>query len=303
MLNSADNRLDTRNAIFFALAAFLLFAVVDIFAKWLGQRYPVPSVLLCVAVVGLCMLVPFILWQKGRCGFIPRRPLRLHVMRAAQTTLNAFLVVTALSYIPLADYYGIVFAAPFIAAIASIFFFGDRVGRHRWSAIALGFLGILVIIAPSYHEFNIGTAAALCVPLTLAANAVLLRKIGKDEYPALFPFYSFIGLLAFNLPVTLMSGMELPAAQHLWVFVPYAAAVVLAIALLGRAFAIAPVTAAVAPLQYSSMLWGCLFGSFFFHEEATWNTWAGAAIIIAAGLYLLHRERLAVRAAVTQNAN
>lgn len=293
---------DSLKASFMGLAAFFLFAIVDVFAKWMGQRYPVPVVLLTCALTALAMLVPFILWHKGWRGFVPRRPIRLHILRAVQTTLNGALIVTALKYIPLADFYGIVFAAPFITAIASIMFFGERIGRHRWSAIAAGFFGIWVIVAPSYHEFNIGTAAALCVPVTLAANAVLLRKIGRDEYPALFPFYSFIGLVAFNLPIAFFSGMEPPAAQHLWLFVPYAAAVVVAIALLGRAFAIAPVTAAVAPLQYSSMLWGCLFGSFFFHEDVTWNTWAGAAVIIAAGLYLLRREQLATRPAVLQNA-
>lgn len=283
---------DTFKAMALGLASFFLFSIVDVFAKWMGRQYPVSSVLLCVAAAGLFMLVPFILWHLGWRGFIPRRPFRLHLARAVQTTVNGFLIVTALRYVPLADYYGIVFAAPFMTAIAAIIFFREKVGPHRWSAIAIGFAGIWVIVAPSYHEFNIGTAAALCVPFTLAANAVFLRKIGRDEYPPMFPFYSFIGLIAFNLPVVILGGGHLPAANHLWLFIPYAASVLLAIMLLGRAFAVAPVTAAVAPLQYTSMLWGCLFGSFFFDDPVTWNTWAGAAIVIVAGLYLLHRERL-----------
>lgn len=283
---------DTFKAVALGLASFFLFSIVDVFAKWMGQQYAVPAVLSCVAVAGLCMLVPFIVWHKGWRGFIPRRPLWLHLARAVQTTLNGFLIVTALRNIPLADYYGIVFSAPFITALASIIFFGERVGPHRWAAIAAGFMGIWVIVAPSYHEFTVGTAAALCVPFTLAANAVFLRKIGRDEYPPLFPFYSFIGLAAFNLPVVMAGAGPVPAAHHLWLFIPYAASVLIAIMLLGRAFAIAPVTAVVAPLQYTSMLWGGLFGSFFFDDPVTWNTWAGAGIVIAAGLYFLHRERL-----------
>ena len=296
-------RHDSFKAIAMALASFFLFAIVDVFAKWMGQHYAVPVVLLCCGVAGLAMVVPYILWRKGWRGFIPRRPLRLHIARAVQTTINGYLIVTALQYVPLADFYGIVFSTPFITAIASVIFFGERVGWHRWGAIALGFFGIWVIVAPSYHEFNIGTAAALCVPFTLAANAVFLRKIGRDEYPALFPFYSFLGILALNGPLTFMMDAPLPAVQDLWLFIPYAAAVVFAIVMLGRAYAIAPLAATVAPLQYTSMLWGCLFGSFVFDDHVTWNTWAGAAVIVVAGLYLLHRERIHARSLVLQTAN
>jgi len=290
----AEMHYDSIKAVFLALGGFFLFSIVDVFAKWMGQYYSASAILLLCAITGLAMLLPFILWHKGWRGLIPRRPLKYHLWRAVQTAANGLLIVTALKYIPLADYYGIVFATPFVTAIFSVFFFKDHVGWHRWLAIAVGFVGVWVIVSPSYHDFNIGTVMALFVPVTLAINAMLLRKIGKDEYPLMFPLYSFLGLLVFNLPVVFLTGAALPALVHLPLYIPYTAAIIFAIALLGRAFAIAPVTSTVAPLQYSSMLWGTLFGYFFFHELPTWNTWVGAAVIIGAGLYLVHRERAVV---------
>lgn len=287
---------DTLRAMLLALASFTLFAFVDVFAKWLGHRYDVAVVLLFCSVTGLSMLVPFILWRRGLAGFVPRQPLKLHICRAIQTTLNGFLIIKALQYIPLADYYGIVFAAPLVTAAMAVFFFREHVGWHRWGAIVVGLAGIWIVVAPSWHGFNAGLLAALCVPFTLAANAMFLRKIGRDEYPALFPFYSLLGLLAFNLPAVIVTGAALPAPGHLWIFLPYALCVLLAIALLGRAYAISPLSSSVAPLQYTTLLWGCLFGTFLFHETPSWNTWAGAAVIVAAGLYLFHRERIHAKA-------
>ena len=237
---------------------------------------------------GLPPLLAWIAFTRNAGAWRTQRPLA-HLGRATLGLGTMVLSFAALTYLPLAEAATIGFAAPFFSVALSALVLGEPVGWHRWSAVAAGFLGILIVVQPgSSHLPGMGLALALCGALGTAGVTITLRQIGRTERaPTIVLWFTCFSML--------VSGLFLPFFGHghdaaTW-------AILLALGLFGglgqlfmtSALRFAPVSVVV-PFDYSQLLWAVLIGWLLFDTRPAASTWAGAAVIVASGLYTVYRE-------------
>jgi len=238
-----------------------------------------------------------ILWSGGWGQLRTRRPLT-HLLRGASGMTAAFCAFTAFSQVPLADAYAILFTTPLLITALSALMLGETVRWRRWSAILVGFSGVLIMLQPGTGAFGPGAAAALAAALASALSITLVRKLSATETTASIAFYTnavvivtMASLLPFDFMVPSLADLGLNAAAGL----AGGTAVLLLIAGHRRAPA-----ALVAPFQYSQMIWGVLFGFLVWREVPGPAVVVGATIVVASGLFILYREvRLASAPAET----
>jgi drug/metabolite transporter (DMT)-like permease len=242
------------------------------------SAFALPTVLLWMAATGSLMA-----WRSAR-------PLA-HVWRASIGLTAMLLTFTALHYLPLAEATTIGFAAPLFAVVLSALVLKEKVGPHRWSAVAIGFVGVLLVMRPHGDHLPIaGLLIALAAAFMTSVVIITLRQIGRTEATATI-------VLWFTTLSTLGFATALPWTAHahdggIWLLL-------LAIGALGgvgqilmtASLRFAPV-ATVVPFDYAQLLWAVLLGWLLFATRPASTTWIGAAIIVGSGLYTLHRERV-----------
>ena len=194
----------------------------------------------------------------------------------------------AFSVLPLAQVYAFIFAAPLMITVLSIPILGERVGLHRWAAVVIGLVGVLIVLRPGADSLTLGHIAGLVAATGSAMVSVITRKIGRDERAAvlmLYPMMTNVVIMGAILPFVYQ---PMPI-EHLGLL-----AVVAFFGFSGGLCIIGAYrfgdAAIVAPMQYSQIIWGSAFGFLFFAETPDRATGLGAAIIIAAGLYVVLRE-------------
>ena len=270
------------------LAGWSLFSFADITTKYLSTDFNAPLILTFSGLLATSILVLWISFDRGWKGFLSPNWKWL-VARGACIGITATGVVNALALIPLADLYGITFSAPFISVCLAYTILKEHVGWHRWLAVVIGFIGVIILLGPQFGTMNKGILYAVIATTTIATGSIIIRKIGKNEYLPLFILYPYIGILAVNLPMALPT-LELPPAPAIWIFIANALCVFGGQLFVTHAIAHAKTIASVAPFVYVQIIWGVIFGYFFFAETPTSATIAGLILIVSAGLYMIYRE-------------
>ncbi|HEX4736137.1 MAG TPA: DMT family transporter [Allosphingosinicella sp.] len=236
-------------------------------------------------------LPPLLLWiaaSRNVDVWRTRRPMA-HVWRACLGLTTMAMTFSALFYLPLAEATTIAFAAPLFSVILSALVLKEPVGRHRWSAVAIGFAGVMVVMRPHGEVLPpIGLAIAVAGALGVGAVTITLRQIGKTEgTQTIVLWFTCLSLLG--------SGLLMPFYAHshderTWI-------ILFAIGSfggLGQLLMTAPLRYAevpvIVPFDYVQLLWAVLLGWLLFADRPPASTWAGAAIIVASGLYTVYRE-------------
>ncbi len=189
---------------------------------------------------------------------------------------------------PLADAVAISFMSPLVVTALSVPLLGERVGIHRWSAVIIGFGGVLVIVNPSRGMFTPGVSVAICGAIASALSMITIRQLNRSDPPLAIVFY-------FTLFATMFTALPLP-----FVWVTPSGSDLGLLVLMGltggvgqyfmtRAYGLAP-AAVISPFTYSGLLWATLLGWFLWSDVPKPQVFAGAAIVIASGLYILYRE-------------
>lgn len=158
------------------LFAMFLFAVNDTLGKWLVATYSAGQVLLVRSVAALIVLAPFLRGATARALLRPERP-GLQALRVAVSTLEVFCFYVAVAYLPLADVMTYWMAAPIYVAALSPLVLGERVGWRRWSAIAVGFLGVVIALEPSRASLSPAAAVSIVGSLAFALMMLLSRVL------------------------------------------------------------------------------------------------------------------------------
>jgi len=275
------------NGALFALLAFALFAAHDVVVKVLGSSYATFQIIFFSVLLSFPLVVLMLMRDTHRATLIPVHPwwTALRTGAAIVTGAGAFY---AFSVLPLAQVYTILFAMPLVITVLSIPVLGEKVGVHRWGAIALGLVGVLVVLRPGSAELGIGHAAALTAAFCGALASIIVRKIGKDErnavlllYPMMANFVLMAAIMPFVYRPMPLSDLGLIGLMSLLAFI--AGLCLISAYKIGDA-------AVVAPMQYSQIVWAALYGLIFFDEQADQATWIGASIVIVSGLYIVVRE-------------
>ena len=281
----------TLSLIGLVLLGWSIFSVADAISKYLSAFYAVPQILVTSGLIGITITASWVLLEKGIKGFKTSR-LKWHILRAVIVVGISYSVVSAFSKLPLADVYGIVFTAPFITLILIALFLHEHIGIHRWGAVAVGFIGAVILIGPQFETFNAGLVYACSGAFFIGASAVAIRKIGKEEYLPLYAFYPLSAMLLFNLPLAVPHLILPTEPLHIGLFLLHALSVTGGIFLTTYAIAHIRETAILSPFLYIQIIWGTFFGIVLFGDIPTWTTMLGLSLIISAGLYSIWREHV-----------
>ena len=270
-----------------ALLSFGIFSASDVIVKYVGANYSPFQNIFFSTLFGFPMVAMLLMSDRTEENLIPRH-LKLSLLRAGLIVVNALAGFYAFAVLPLSEAYAIFFSAPLMITLFAIPMLGEKVGLHRGIAVAVGLVGVIIVVRPGGGSFGLGHAAALLAAMVYAINSILLRKMGQSErsvvimlYPMLANFVVTGLALPFVYKPLPIEDMGLLAAMSVTGFV----AGLIMIAAYRRAPAVI-----VAPMQYSQIIWGVIFGAIFFSETAGWATFIGTAVIIASGVYIVQRE-------------
>ena len=272
------------------LLGMLLFALNDAMGKWLVATYSQGQVILIRSAAALIILVP-IVWRAGPSGLVRIERPGLQFARVFFSTAELFCFYFAVAALPLADVMTYWLAAPIYVAALSPFLLGEKVGWRRWTAIAIGFVGVLIALKPSSASL---TSAALFSILGSAAFAFMMlsgRQL-RNTPDTVLAFWQIIGAaLAGIVAVFITPSGWLPVQSSFdLAFLGLLGVVAMtAHVLVNRALKLAD-AATVAPLQYTLLLWAVIFGWLFFGDVPQTSIVVGAGLIVLSGLYIFFRE-------------
>jgi len=271
----------------------LSLVLMDALAKWLVEADMSPIQLLAMRSWIIIPVMLLFLFVRGELKVLKTRRPVAHAVRGGLGLAAPLCFFLALKQLPLADATVVFFSSTFILTALSALVFKEQVGIHRWGAVITGFCGVLIAVNPE----GSGDLSAYFLVLCAAFTYVLLLLSGKR----LSEQDSVISLVfSFNLMVGLLSSLLLPL---MWVAVSLSGIGILTVLallaicghiLLTLAFSRAQVSA-IAPFEYTSLVWATLVGYLVWQDIPSTRVWIGASIIIASGLYVIHREAMHLR--------
>jgi len=266
--------------------AFCL-VVNDAIAKWLVAYYEPLQVIFMRNLLAAPMIAAMVV-SVGGWSALRTRHLRVHALRGLLLVAGAGSFFLSLRTLPLAEATALFFAAPIFITALSVPLLGERVGWRRWAAVVVGFAGVLIIVRPGAAAFQPASMLAVATALLYAIAMIATRWIGRGDsvwtmmlYLTLFPLL-FSGLL---VPLQ----WQTPALSHLPIFVGIAVFGTLGMTLISQAFRLAP-AAVVAPFDYTALIWASVLGWLLWSEIPAIWAYAGTAVIVASGIYIVVRE-------------
>lgn len=283
----------------YRVAAMACMACLTALVKWTGARgVPVFEIVFFRNAFAFVPLGLYI-WRTGGWSVLrTRRPVG-HLTRATVGLTSMVCGFAAVQHLPLTEAVAFQFASPLFMTAFSALLLGELVGRHRWGAVAVGFIGVLIMVRPEPGHMNlVGVSLALAGAVGAAGAMVAIRQIVDTEKGPTIVFY-------FTLAGTVVG---LAGAAFDWVSPDPATLAFLILAglvggvgqlLLTQALTVAPV-GVVAPFDYTQLIWATALGYFVWGELPHPATVAGALVVAASGLYILHREIRRFRAASQQ---
>ena len=270
-----------------ALAAFAVFAAGDAIVKHLGASYATFQILFFSVLFSFPLVLLMLIGERERATLRPVHP-RWSLFRALAVVIAGNSAFYAFATIPLTQVYAILFSVPLIITVLSIPVLGEKVGPHRWAAVVVGLIGVMIVVRPGAEAIVLGHIAALVAALTSAFASIVVRKIGRDERSAVLMLYPL--LAQFIAMGALMPAVYRPLPLVDLGFNALFALLFFTAGLLLIAAYRAAAAAVVAPMQYSQILWAAFYGWLFFGESSDRFTWIGAGVVIASGLYIVGRE-------------
>jgi drug/metabolite transporter (DMT)-like permease len=283
---AADERSARLAGIGLMLFAIGLFSFSDALGKFIVATYSVGQLLLLRACASLVLLAPSI-WRY-RAEFLALDRPWLHLVRVLLSTLDAAAFFLATAYLPLADVITYYLAAPIFVTALSAVALREHVGWRRWSAVLIGFTGVLIALRPSAQIVTWPALVARVGSMAFAAQLMITRAV-RATPDIVLAATQFAGTLGFGILVAPFGWIN-PGWGGLSLFIASGAVSVSALLCVNRSLKLAPASA-VAPYQYSMIVWAVLLGYVVFGDMPAMATIAGVSIIIAAGLYIFLRER------------
>ncbi|WP_410218294.1 DMT family transporter [Paracoccus sp. (in: a-proteobacteria)] len=270
------------------LLGMAAFALNDAIGKWLVADYGVAQVILLRSVAAGLMMAPFLLRGGDMIARVRSAPRPgLQALRAICATAEVFCFYLAVSYMPLVDVMAFWMAAPIYVVAISPFLLKERVSAKTWSAVGLGFVGVLILLAPSLQLSGLGALFALLGTAAFAAIMILGRSLRQTPDRDLVLF-QIAAAAAAGLLLAPLDWQPLKSGSDLALLFLLGVVATGAHMLVTRALKLADASV-VAPLQYSLLVWGGLFGFLVFGDVPAAGMLVGAALIVGSGLIVLRR--------------
>lgn len=292
--------------ILLALGGSAVMSLNDLAVKALSGAYPLHEVILVRATVGLMVLGVLIALNGGARLLVTRKP-GLHLIRVGVVMLSNVAYFTALAALPLADAVAIGFVAPLFVTALSVPLLREKVGPRRWAAVAVGLIGVIVMVRPGAGSIQPAALLALLSAGCYAMMHIMTRKMNGTESVLTMSLYVQLGFVVVSSLMGLtvgdghLAGSANPSLAFLfreWVWpapqdLPWFLMTGLAVAagglMISQAYKLCE-AALVAPFEYAAMPLAILWGVVVFGQWPDLTAWIGIALICGAGLYTLWRE-------------
>lgn len=287
-------------------AGVAVFSVQDLILKLLSGAYPLHQAMVIRSLTAMPLLYLLVLASGGPKTLVtpgwPRMVARGLVMFVAYTAYYL-----ALAALPMATTVALYFSAPLMITLLSVLMLHDQVSLPRWLAVAMGFVGVVVMVRPGSDLFDWAALLPVVSGLTYALSMILARQQGATQTAAALAFHGNAVFLICALILSavfgsgtfagethpslgfLTRGWVTPTAADLGRMALCGGVAAIGLTLLTQAYRVAA-SATVAPFEYTGLIWGVLYGWVFWSDWPDSTAWTGIAIICGAGLFVLWRE-------------
>jgi drug/metabolite transporter (DMT)-like permease len=285
-------------AISFKLASMFMFTVLALFVRHLSQTFPWGQIAFTRAFLGLIPVLVFYAWRRELSGALKTRRIGGHIVRGSIAAFGTFCFIGAYARLPVVDVTTITFLSPLITVVFAALFLKERVYIYRWTAVIIGFSGVLLMLVPHMETTNqdfstaalIGIGLALLNAVAAAGATTQIRRLQETESTAAIVLY-------FSMFVSVIGLLTLPFGWRM----PQTGDEVMALVGLGLVGGVGQIfhpagyryasPSLLAPFEYTAMIWALVLGYAVFGEVPTVWVVAGALVVIAAGLFVIFRER------------
>ena len=295
--------------ILLALGGALTLSMNDLAIKALSGTYALHQVILIRALIGIVLVLVVI--RASGTGFAQlwtRRPWE-HLFRVALTMVSNVTYFLGLAALPLADAVATAFVAPLFVTLMSAVLLGEKVGWHRWGAVVVGMVGVLVMVRPGSGMIQPASILVLISALCYAGTHMMTRRMRDTESAMTLAFFVQAGFIVVSATMGLIVGdghlagssnvslaflfrpWIIPAATDLWAFALTGFAVGIGGMMMSQAYRTNE-AALVAPFEYAGMPMAIFWGVVVFGTWPDHTAWLGIALICGAGLYTLWRETM-----------
>lgn len=274
------------------LLATVLFAVLFAAIRWLGPDFPIGEMVFFRGGLGALVVVIAGLFTGGP-ALLKTNNIRSHALRSSAGTIAMFCNFAAYTLLPLANATAIGFAAPLFVVVMAAFILSERVHIYRWSAVIIGFLGVIVIAGPEAslsRSALYGALFALGGAGLQGAAMVLIRRMSAYEHSITIAFYFMLTSTIVSL-LTLWFGWQIPTASETAVLLLAGISGGLGQIFLSFSYRYSEASV-LAPFDYAAMIWAVILGYLIFGELPAPQVWVGGAVVISSGLLILWRERM-----------
>lgn len=267
-----------------------LFAATDAIAKLLTETLPAIQIVWsrqCGLLIGILIVIAI-----HGLKVLRTTQLKLQIARGVLAAISATLFIIAVSYVPLVDAVAITFVAPFIVTVLGAIILKEPVGIRRWIAVSIGFIGTLIVIRPGLGVIHPASFLLIIAAAAFACRQILSRTLaGGDKTSTTIAYTAIVSWSLLSIPLAFVwQTPETTREIILLVAIAILAAIAETLVIMALSAAQAVV---VAPVQYTLLIWGTMYGFLIFGQLPDFWTLVGAVVIVATGLYTLNRERLA----------
>ena len=272
------------------LVAVAMFAMMDAGLKQLATHYPPFQV---ASLRGAASLPLVLVWAIATAGIAPLLRVRwsLHLLRGVLGVAMMATFVYAVARLPLSTTYSIFFVAPLLITALSVPVLGEKVGPRRWAAIVVGLVGVIVLLRPTGEGMiSLAAIAVLVAAVMYAVSAITVRVLARTDSTQSMMVWLMV-MIAAGAGAMAWPDWVAIRREDLWLIAGIGVAGALGQYAITEAFRLGEASA-IAPLEYTALVWGVLFDLTFWGVLPDAITWIGAAIIVVSGLYLIRREKV-----------
>ena len=270
------------------IGSVVCFSSMDLIVKYLNN-VPFGQVLFMRFFFGMIPIFFLIPRDKIFTFYKTKRPV-LHAFRAVSGTIAIIALFVALRNLPLADVISLTFTGPLFVTIMSVIFLSEKVGIRRWSAVLIGFIGMLFIIRPAFQEMNLYYIFPIIFSLGFANVAISIRSLSKTEPNYLIAFYFSLLSLLVALG-TIVNGWIWPTPYEALLFAILGLSGGVANLLLTQSYRLADASL-VSPIKYLSLIVAVVAGYLIFSEVPKPMTLFGASLVVVSSFIIFRREAI-----------
>jgi len=270
------------------MMSILLFSLMDASVKWLGAYYPTAQIMFFRCAVALIPVAVIIL-MRGGIGVLRTSHQGLHLLRSVMGIGAMAFAFYAFSLMPLAEAVSLLHTAPLFMTALSVILLREKVGLRRWTAVIIGFVGMLIVVRPGADMLASGSLYMLTAAFLIGCTTIIIRHLGKIDDPVCITFYFTVtGVLVSSVGI-FIQGWQQPPLADLFLLLLVGLFGGMAQYLMTLSYQHLAI-AILAPLKYLTIVFGGCIAYLVWAEVPDLKSMLGISIIVASGLYTLHRE-------------